>query len=356
MTPRNTAILGAAAAVVLALGLVFGTGNQEQRGELPQGQLAFPSLAAKLGEAARIEVLRHGAAVHLARKDDSWTVAEADFYRARQDRVRELTTALTELKLSEPRSSSPEDYARLGVEDAEAKDAASTQVRLLDAAGGVLAQLLVGHERIGNAGNGDGVYVRRPGEAQAWLAEGRLAVEADAQQWLDRDIVGIPADNLASLLATRGAQSLGFGRQGEAWALTAPADHPGLDKFKLDDVSRALDGLAFEKVRPAPAPGAELGRTTIATKDGMTIAVTLSKSGPDLWGVFSASGGKAAEALQAKWAGWAYQLPAYKEAALAPTLDDLRAYQPPPAPAPGAPPPPPAPGRAPAPLSKPPGK
>lgn len=352
MSPRTTAILGAAAVVVLALGLVFGTGNREQQADVPPGQLAFPGLAAKLQDAATVRIAHHGASVQLIRKGEAWTVADAAGYSAMQQKVRTLTTALTELKLQEPRTANPDDYARLGVADA-GKDTDSTEVKVLDAGGGAIAQLLIGHERTGSGGNGDTVYVRKPGEAQAWLADGHLSVDSEAAQWLDRTIFDIPDTKIARDVVTRGGQSLTFTRQGDKLTLTAPTDHPEVDPFKVADVGRALDGLSLEQVRPGPAPGSEIGRAALTTSDGVTITATVSKSGAELWATFAVSGDGAAkapaDALRQRVSGWAYQIGAYKEAALVPSLDDLKVYHPP-APTPAAP----APTTV-VPMSKPPG-
>ncbi len=333
MNTRNTAILGGVAVVVLALGLVFGTGNREQQSTVAPGQLAFPNLAAKLQDAARLEITHEGATLKVVRDHDAWTLAGRAGYPAQQAKVHELTAALTGLQLAEPRTSDPSQYARLGVEDAQGKDAHSTLVRVLDASGGAIAELLLGHERTGSGGSGDGVYVRRPGEAQAWLASGQLQASSDVADWIARDIASIAPDKIASVTVTHGGDTLSFARKDGKITMTAPADHPPLDQFKLDDIGRALDNLTLTDVKPAPMPGAEAGRSTIVTTDGMTVNVTVNTAGPDVWAQFYASGEggakAAADALQAKVKGWAYQLGNWKQKAFVPVMDDLKAYQPP---------------------------
>jgi hypothetical protein len=363
MTARNTGILAAVAIVVLALGLVFGTGNREQQREVPAGQPAFPGLAGKLQDAATLEVLHHGGKLLVARKGDLWGLPDKGGYPAQQAKVHELLAGLAELRLDEPRTADPDEYARLGVEDADGKDASSTLVRVLDAGGGQIAGLIVGHEHTGSNGAGDGVYVRRPGEARAWLAAGHLSADTDAQQWLDRDIASIPQAQVVGVTVTRGGQTLAFSRDGDKLALTAPADHPKLDQFKLDDIQRGLEGLTLTDVKPAPAPGTPAGEAVFTTSDGLAVKVTVSKldtkGTAELWAELSATGDDkakaAAEALQAKLKGWAYQLDSWKEPALVPALDDLKAYQPPPAaaaaPAPPVAPAPPA-SAEPAPAAK----
>ena len=349
MRARTSAILAALGIVVLALGLYYGGGPAEQTQQVATGQLLFPGLTPKLAEAAQVEIVHKGATLHLRRTgttaDAVWGVADRSDYPAQQGKVHEVLTALTDLRLDDARTSDPADYARLGVEDADGKGADSTLLRVLDAKGGVIAALIVGHARSAAHGGIDTLYVRRPGEAQSWLADGRIAVTADAQDWLDRDIVNIDAAKIATDTVTRGDATLQFARKDGKLVLTAPADHPKLDDFKLEEVGRALSELNFDNVQKAPAPGTPLGRAVVTTTDGMTVTVDVSKSGPDIWATFAATG-KDAAALDARTKGWAYQLGAWKEQTLVPSLDDLKLPEPKPAPAAAAPAPAPAPAPA----------
>lgn len=360
MNTRSTAILAGVAVVVLALGLYFGVANREPQTEAPAGQLAFPDLTAKLPNAAAIDVAQQGKTLHIARKGDAWTLPDKSGYPAKATHVHELLTGLAELKLAEPRTSNPDEYSRLGVQDLpkqppkekQAADAepGPTLVRVLDASSKPIAQLLLGHTRIGSAGSGDGVYVRRPGEAQAWLAQGHVTAETDPMDWIDKSITNIAADKIDAVTVTRGGQTLSFARKGGKLTLQSPTEHPKLDQFKLDDVGRALDSLELDDVKPAPAPGTPVGQAVFSTSDGMTVTASVNKEGSDIWVEFSASGhdkGKLpAEALAAKLKGWAYKLGSWKEAAFVPAMDDLKVYQPPPPatkpPAPEAVPPAPA--------------
>ena len=331
MRTRTTAILVVLGAVVLALGFVFGSLPREQPRQTAQGTLLFPGLTPRLADAAQVEITHKASTLHLRRAGSDaapvWTVAERNFYPAQQDKVHELLAGLTELRLEEPRTSDPAGYARLGVEDPAGKDADSTGLRVLDGKGGVIAALIVGHARSAASGNADTLYVRQPGVAGAWLADGHLAASADAQDWLDRDIVNIDAAKIAGVVVTHGDTTLTFGHAGTTFTLTDPAQHPKLDDFKVEEVSRGLAELSFDAVQPQPPPGTPLGRAVFTTTDGRTVTVDVTKSGADIWAVFAA-GGPDSAALTAKTKGWAYQLGSWKQQALVPTLDDLKAAEP----------------------------
>ena len=255
-------------------------------------------------------------------------------------KLRGMLTALTELRLVEQRTTDPAEYARLGVEDPTQKDANSDLLVVSDAAGKPIVQLIVGHRRIRTQGNvPEQVYVRRPDEAQSWLAEGSLEVDADPQLWLDRDIMNIDHARIASVKVTRGETTLEFAHDSGKLKLTAPADHPPLDDYKLDDVDRGLELLNFQDVRADKAAqgdqgaqGDKVGEAVFTTTDGMAVTVTVLHSGKDVWTSFKVAGDAKtkdeADRLNARLAGGSYQLGNWKEKSLVPTLDDLKAAPP----------------------------
>jgi hypothetical protein len=209
---------------------------------------------------------------------------------------------------------------------------------VLDGGGKPILALIVGHRRVRSQGNvADEVYVRRPDQTQSWLAQGSLQVDADADLWVDRDILNIGHDRIAGV--TVGDDGLVFGRVDGKFSLMQPAEHPKLEDYKVEDVARALETLTLQSVKAdAEAPGGESGHAVFGSDDGLAVSVRLFHADKDVWARFSAAatGEKAkaeAEALNARLAGWRYQIGAWKEKSLVPTIDDLKAEAPP-APAP----------------------
>lgn len=329
MRTKSALILAAAAVVVLALGLEFGMGPREKSYDTSGGTLVFPDLTGKLATAVEIDIVHAGRTLKIARKTTdpgaAWGVVDHNAYPAQASKVRELLTGLTELRYDEPRTSEAAEYPRLGVEDPNAKASNSTLVRVLDASGPI-AQLIVGHQRTAASGNGQTLYIRRPNEVQAWLADGSLPVSADVMEWLNRDLVNIPADQIEGVTVDRGGQKLVFARKDKKLTLTDPAEHPKLDEFRLEEIGRGLENLSLEDFRPAPAPGNALGKAVFTTHDGTSVTVDVSKAGPAVWATFAAEGKGAAPLGKLK--GWAYEIGSWKEKALVPTLDDLKAATP----------------------------
>ncbi len=337
--------------VALGAGWFLSSDQGEDQNAGVSGSLAFPGLAAQLQGVNEVDIDHQGQTLRIALAEDVWGLPAKGGYPIQQNKLHELLTGLTELRLTEPRTSDPGEYARLGVEDPNGATAAGSLLHVKDDSGADVAELIVGHRRVRTQTPSAGgtlpetVYVRRPGEARSWLAEGRLEVDADPQQWIDRDIANIDHTKIATATVTRGDQLLVFARQGDAFVLTGPAEHPKLDDYKVDDVARAFETLTLLDVKPAAQePGERIGSALFTTTDGETISASLFKvardKDPEIWAQFTVTGTEAsrgaADALEKRVHGWAYQIGAWKEAAFVPTLDAMKAAEPTPA----APPPP----------------
>lgn len=334
MQQRTSIILAVAALAVLGAAWQFGIRTAPPaQVEIAPGTLVFPGLAGKLGQVARVEIQGKGVTMGIVQANGKWGLADRGGFPVQQDRLRELLTGLTELRITEARTADPAQYSRLGVED-PTPTGTSNLLRLLGADGKPMLELIVGHRRVRTQGSvPETLFIRRPGEAQSWLAEGRLPLDADPQLWFERDIASIPAAKIAKVVATRGESVLEFGTTDGKFGLLSPTEHPKLDDYRVEEVSRALDALTLTDVRPAAEqPGQKIGTTLITTTDGMLITATLFKTEKDVWAQFSVvgsdAGKEAAAPLEARVHGWAYQIGSWKEKSFLPILDDLKASEP----------------------------
>lgn len=325
---RGLVLLGGGAVASLGAALLLRPEGESQ-GVIAPGALAFPGLAPRLAQAQRLEIRRGGQSTTLLRQGESWAITETHGYPARPERVRETLTGLTELRLAEERSADAAQWARLGVEDPAAPNSTATLLRLTDAGGGVIAEAILGRRRMRTQGNQpESIYFRRPGEARAWLAEGRLGADADPSLWLDRDLCNLAPARLRRVeIARGGAPPLVLARAGEVDApldVITPEDAPVADRIALDEVGRAFDGLTLIEVRPAAAiPGEPLGEARFHYTDDVTITVTPHREGEVFWVRLRAEGGEEARALEARFQGWAFQLGLWKEKAMIPRIEDL---------------------------------
>ena len=348
MKPANTVLLVVLGAAALGAGWYFGIDRTPAPVTRSQaGTLVFPDLAPKLQSAAKVEVVHGGQTVTLDHVGDGWGLASSSDYPVMPSKLREMLTGLTELRLTEPRTADPAEFARLEVEDPQASGAQASLVRVLDAAGKPIAELIIGRARPRAEGNvPDQLYIRRPGENQAWLAEGQVPLQTggDPKQWLDKFVADIDPSRIATVSATRGADTLQFADKDGALQLTAPADHPPLDPAKLTEVGRALERMTFVDVRRDAdlSNVTDVAHSSFATNDGAKVDAAMMKVGDETWIRLAGSGESAdAKQLAERTKGWLYQLGSWKERNLFPTLDDLKAAPPaatPPGPPPGLPP------------------
>jgi hypothetical protein len=328
MNRRNLLLLGGAAAASIGAAVLL-TPDSTEPPPSSATPLAFPGLAPRLANAQRIEVVRHDGTLVIRRAGDAWVLPAKADHPVRPERVREVLVGLTELRLTEPRTANPEMLERLGVEDPTRAGATSALLRVLDANGAPIAEIVVGRRRMRVQGNvPESVYVRRPGESQAWLAEGRLPLDADPNLWIDRDIANIPRDRVRAATIHRAGEGtlvLRRGRELESGlAVVEPAETPELDELSLDEVARGFEFLTFLDVRAASEmPGEWLGEAEFELTDNLRIAVAARKAGDDLWVRLTASGDAEAERLNARWRGWAYQVGQWKERSFLPRLEDL---------------------------------
>ena len=327
MRPRTLIALVVLGVVAIAGGWYFGTAEtpSEQR-TFNGGKLMFLDLAPRLKDAARIEVSHQGTTLVIAKHGDTWGLMDRGGYPVQPTKLRGMLTALTELRLVEPRTTDPAQFSRLGLEDPNGKEATSNLLRVLDAAGKPIVAVIVGHRRVRTSGNvPEQVYVRRPDDNQTWLAEGSLQVDSDPQQWLERDIMNIDHARITSVTVTRGDTPLEFVRDGQKLVLKSPTEHPPLDDYKLDDIDRGLELLTFQDVQTDKGKvGDKIGESIYTTSDDLAVTATVFKGDKDIWARFSATGKDKtkdeADKLNARLAGWTYQLGVWKEKTLVPAL------------------------------------
>jgi hypothetical protein len=358
MRAGHVGILVAVAVVVVAGGWYFGTRTTpDEQTAVAGGTLMFPGLAPKLPNVVRIEITNKGKQTVIEKRaDGGWGVASMHDYPVQEAKLRGMLTGLTELRLAEPRTRDKAEFSRLGVDDPNDAASSADLLRLVDAAGKPILAVITGHRRVrSQADVPEEIYVRRPDEDQSWLAEGSLQVDADATLWLDRNIMNIAHDRIASVsvdkpeAAAAGDPALVFGRNDGKFALTQPAEHPKLEDYKVDDVARSLELLTFQDVKAdADAPGTAAGHSVFTTNDGLAVAVTVlhaDKAGADkagannaaanndVWARFTVSGTSdkvkaEVDRMNGRVAGWSYQIGSWKEKSLVPTMDDLKAEEP----------------------------
>ena len=191
MSPKAFLVL-AAVTVVTTVAAVFAILGQPAVTTLRfVDQPAFPALRENPDAVGRITLTAPAGTITLVRETgDRWSALERYGYPVDRKRVRDLVVALADMRLIERKTAQPERYGRLQVEAPDADKAQSQLVRLETADGKVLAEAIIGKERYRLTGTEPtGTYLRRPDEAQSWLASGGVQIEQEVARWLDGEIV-----------------------------------------------------------------------------------------------------------------------------------------------------------------------
>ena len=333
MQKRGLILLATATLVLVVLAVVaVATGDRTVSRAAP-GEAALPGLAGKLGEAASVVVKRSGLELTFVRDGDGWLVVEKGNYPAAAGKVRQIVLGMADLALVERKTQKADLYPRLEVDDPGTGK--STLVALKDKSGAVLGEMIIGKRRYDRLGAGnDGIYIRKPGDAQAWLARGSLEFSDQLSSWLDRRVLDLPEKRIAKVTLTQ--------PDGARLVITRPSpdaqftveEAPADAKFKSETATRqpamALETLDLDDVKPAadmPMPDKDVFTASFVTFDGLTVDVRLFDRDSMHWIAVSATGTGSAEAeakeIGGKVGRWIYAVPSYKATALKTKLSDL---------------------------------
>jgi hypothetical protein len=273
MTSRRLLILIVVAVVAIAAG-VWLAGRQGSSGSTTGTSELYPKLKEQMNSLSAVNIYKAGDArvVELKRQGETFTVSERDNYPADEGKVRRLLGAIADAKVYEEKTSNPEQYATLGVEDTKGSGATSLRVELIGPQQPV--NLIVGKPGAGAKSH----YVRRAGEPQSWLINQTLDISPTPDAWLRKDVIDVSADRMQSAtVETKGAKPYTAAKATRADSNFAVQ---GLPKGKslsaptaANSVAMALTGLSLADVRAASGfqstpPAA---KATFRTFDGLIV-------------------------------------------------------------------------------------
>jgi len=153
----------------------------------------YPQLAEKIDAVDQIRVVgaEDKPLVELQRQDTGWVLASRHNYPLALDTLRELLNTLASAEIIETKTSNPERYTALNVEDVSAADAGGVRLDLEGSAEPI--SLIIGK----NAERSfDQTYVRKAGTEQSLLVSGALSPAQEIQRWAEQPIVEIPAEQV----------------------------------------------------------------------------------------------------------------------------------------------------------------
>lgn len=246
-------------AAVIAAILIIVTmfvAKREEPGPPPTGQPVFPELKATINDVTELSVATQSGTLTLHQQEDTWRVKEKHDYPADLGTVRATLIGLAELKTIEPKTRKPELYEKLGLQDMEAEGSLSTGVTLKDATGNTVADVILGDDRPAKGKSGyKEMFIRKAGDPQTWMVEGRLTVEKNPGAWLHKELVQIETKRVRRLIVTHPDKA----RLVVEKAKPADLDYQlavlpeGLEiqsQFAVNNIVSTITSLSLEDVKP----------------------------------------------------------------------------------------------------------
>jgi hypothetical protein len=344
MSRRNLTLLLAGLVVLAVLTLLARPGSRRDIDE----QLLFPDLKAQLNDVSEILVRGPGnqLVATLRRSDKHWMVAERN-YPADLGMIRATLLALAEARIVEEKTSTPDLYERLGVQDIALETARGVQLEISGTRTPI--RLIIGEAAGGSSDMG---YVRRGGEPQSWLVSGRFTPGKTTGEWLDRQLLDIPATRIQAVIITHpGTDTLRLGKAAREDTEFTVADIPADRELSYPGVGNALGallaGLQTDDVHGREALGNNPGKPVVArfhcfdgliveasawrTPDGTRMSFLASIDPARAEGHAGADAPASdavraeAAAINARLGGWIYTLPGHKTEQFTRRLQDLLA-------------------------------
>jgi len=251
------------------------------------GEPLFPALLDNINDITTVVGVGAGETFTLVREGDRWVVSEKHGFPADQDKARQLILGTARLVRIEPKTSNPDLYEKIGLDDIHAEDGNAVQYSFKNAAGDTLAEVIIGNSRLGRADpQTDEYFVREPALAQTWLVQGKLADAVGVIEWLDSSVLNIERDRIHQVTARHpdGAVvtvSKKKPSQQTFDLLDVPEGAEADPKWKLNDLGRSLASLDMEDVMPASqASVSDDGlRVEMITFDGLRVILRSVKDG-----------------------------------------------------------------------------
>ena len=362
---RSILILAAVTAIVV--GAVLSV-DRESSTAARSGEIVFPGLLDQVNSVVRVRVTGNEGKFTLTRDRDTWVVEEKERYAADPDRVHKLLLGAAGMKRVEPKTSNPELYPKLWLEDPSGKDAKSVRFVLENASDAELANWVLGDRRPSKSdASRTELYIRVADDPLAWLVEGSVPGGQKIIDWLDRPVARIDRERLRAVEVVHAdgtviAVNKSLPADADFALRDIPADREADSQYRINDIGRFLEDLRFEDVAPSSSldfAGSLDKQVQAATFDGLRVHLETVMRDGEAWAQLRAEfdeglveksedaaeaskdeAGAApgdtpgslrsadevraeAERLNARWKGWAYELPSFKRDYIAKRIDEL---------------------------------
>jgi hypothetical protein len=194
---RNVKIL--AVVVLILFGTLFALNSGDRSDTSRSGDVLFPELKSRLNDIKVVTITDAEGEIALRREADEdgnspagrWIAPDYGGYPVDTASLRRLLLAIADARKLEQKTSDPELYERLGVQDPRESGGDGVLVSARDD-NAAIALIL------GDTAQGEFRYARIPDQAPSWLISQNPALPADRAGWLLPGIVDIDASRIES--------------------------------------------------------------------------------------------------------------------------------------------------------------
>jgi hypothetical protein len=335
MSARRVCIL-LVAGVVVILGALWVTSQRHLEKATLAGELVLPGLEKSVNDVTEIHLVKgDGVRTTLQKRPADWIVGERA-YPADSGRVRKLLLDLGALRVVEEKTRNREFYAQLGVEDSASPKAAGTLVEVVTPK--KTFDLIVGKPAGGKTG-----FARVPHAEPSLLVQPLISVDADPRRWIDRSVVDISEQRVKeAVIESAAGPSYTAARlspqQTDYQVAAIPKGRTLSSAGAADGVGSVFAALEADDVRRAPAAASDAARPDHAifrTFNGLELDVTGRLEGTHHYvALLARSTAKEsqaeADAANARFGGWQFEIPSYKyQAMFTPVEQLLKPIEPP---------------------------
>lgn len=294
------------------------------------GEKLFPGLIEEAKTITEVEVIQSGNTMVFDLKEDGWTLRNSGGYRVHNSSVTKVILSISSMELLEAKTALERRHATLDLGDPNDPEANSQRVILKNAGGDVLADIVLGSANffLPETTTG-GMYVRNPDELQTYLVRGLVDIGPQPRNWLVRDIIDLPTDDVVRVEVTHpdGEKLYVVPEQGVTGDFSFENLPEGMklkSAFAPRNIAALVNGFVLNDVRAdadAPLDESEAYVADFTMASGMTVNMRIWRVAENQYLRLSAAPGSAAAdsdaaklaaEITARTEGWTYIIPEYQ--------------------------------------------
>lgn len=314
---KNNLILISVLVVLVIVTIITLKGNKTSNTE---SQYLIPELMQSINDVDFIGLKRDSETVTLKNQSGTWIVEEGNGFMADANKVAKLLLELRKVTLKEKKTSNPQKYSVLQLADSGSK--AGTQV-VIKSKNQNISDIYVGKR----SQSSTGVYVRKTGDSQSWLAEGALELKLDSSYWLLTTIFDIENNQIKSVTYSKSeTETLIINKltpdDQQYHISNLPAGKQIKSSVNLSDLANGLKSFTIDTAIPRQEFEPDL---TVSYEDYNGTKYNLNISQVDEKYILNISyeNSDSLSEFDLSLQNWSFEIPSYKYNALNQTLDSI---------------------------------